>query len=213
MDREVRVELVIRGRVNERTFECAGLSKGRFGSGSISAEVSTAELLPKGFDIGLLTSFMLTGQPSMSRATEGAHNPFIATGGIYKGRRSLDLGPKGSLTAEYTVDRDGSDLRAVFDVSGRSEVPPLVDIEPTIETWTPNGPGRIGGQFTMVWRTAAGTRVIGKTDTEYALPSQEALKGVQFREIRIDFKSTPQSLSQSERIVLFTPALLTKVLG
>ena len=149
----------------------------------------------------------------MSRVLEGAVNPFIGTGGVYKATRTLDLGEHGHLTTTYSVlDAGAGHLRAVFDVQGTVDVPRLVEIAPTIETWTPKGPGKVNGQFTMVWTGEDGSRVQGKTDTAYQLPTEETIPGQQFREIRINIDTTDTQLLQTEHIVLFTPALLEETL-
>ncbi|RKT55308.1 hypothetical protein C8E97_3971 [Saccharothrix australiensis] len=184
-----------------------------FGDGDISCVVRARQEVPRGMDISLLSYVVLTGQPSMSRMTEGAVNPFIGTGGVYEAVRTLDLGEHGHLSTAYRVEPAGEDrLRAVFQVDGEVDVPRLVSIAPTIETWTPVAPGRIDGQFVMVWTGRDGERVRGKTDTSYVLPTEEGIPGQQFREIRINIAATDDELRQTEHIVLFSPALLEQTL-
>lgn len=211
--RPVDVDLAFGGVVNRSALSCIGRSRGAFGHGDISAVVDAAEV-PPGMDISLLSYVALTGQPSMSRVLGGAINPFIRTGGVYTARRTLDLGCRGHLTTDYYVEHVAPDhLRAVFDVRGSVDVPRLISIAPTIETWTPTGPGRIDGQFTMVWTGEDGSQVQGRAATSYVLPTTEAIPGQQFRTIRIGIDSTATRLHQREHIVLFTPALLEQLLG
>lgn len=209
----VEVELVFHGNVNCSAFNCTGKSRGMFGNGDISAVLDSQGAMPKGMDISLLSYVALTGQPPMSRVLEGATNPFIGTGGVYEATRTLDLGAHGYLSTTYWVEETGTNrLRAVFDVTGHADTPRLTSIAPCTETWTPMGPGKVNGQFTMVWTGEDGTQVQGKTDTSYMLPTEETIPGQQFREIRINIESTPTKLRQTEHIVLFTPTLLEQTL-
>src|SRR5262249_16641966 len=133
-------------------------------------------------------------------------------GGIYSAVRTLDLGSRGALSTAYRVENGPTGLLEIFDVTGNVAVPPLVSIEPTVETWVPLGAGRIYGHFVMVWQTAEGERIIGKAETNYCLNLDQALPGVQFRDIRIDLSCTERHLHQVEEIVIFTPDLLSNAL-
>ncbi len=209
----VEVDLDFTGNVNGSLFHCTGKSRGKFGNGHITAVLGSQGAMPHGMDISLLSYVILTGQPSMSRILPGAVNPFIRTGGVYEGTRTLELGPYGHLSTTYLVESVGENrLKATFDALGEVHVPRLVSIAPCIETWTPMGPGRINGQFTMVWTGADGTQVQGKTDTQYVLPTEETIPGQQFREIRINIEATDTTLKQTEHIALFTPSLLEETL-
>src|SRR5947209_3605637 len=131
----VIVELGLTANINGASFSVVGQSCGVFGSGDIAASVRASQATPNGFHISILPFILLTGQPSMSRVTVGAVNPFLATGGVYHAIRSLKLGRHGELLGTYRVERARKGLRAVFDVSGEIDVPPLISIAPTIETW------------------------------------------------------------------------------
>lgn len=213
LEKLVDVDLIFGGSVNGTPIDCVGRSRGRFGDGNISAVVDAQEPLPAGMHISLLSYVALTGQPSMSRVVDGAVNPFIGTGGVYAATRTLDVGVHGSLVTTYRVESAGPNrLAAVFDVQGEVDVPRLIAIHPTIETWTPVGPGMISGQFTMVWACENESIVQGKADTSYSLPTGQTIPGQQFREIRIHIDSTPSRLIQNEHIVLFAPKFLENVL-
>jgi hypothetical protein len=213
LGKAVEVELDFTGNVNGSVFRCAGKSRGTFGDGDITAVLGAKTAMPAGMDISLLSYVLLTGQPAMSRVLADAVNPFIGTGGVHEGTRLLELGAYGYLTTTYRVESTGRDrLRATFDAMGDVHVPRLVSIAPCVETWTPTGPGRVNGQFTTVWTGEDGTRVQGKTDTSYVLPTEETIPGQQFRELRIDIETTATTLKQTEHVVLFTPKLLEEAL-
>lgn len=196
-----RVRLNFSGRINGGNLVAAGESRGVLGSGHITAHVTATEM-PTRFALGVLGYVALTGQPSMSRTIGDAENPFLDAGGQYEANRSLDLGPKGRLDTEYRVSRNSDGLVADFSLAGEVDLPRLVRIYPTIETWNPMGPGRVAGQFTMVWQSEDGSDILGKTDTLYHLDERYSLTGTHFREIRIDLSVDDHELQQSEHIAV-----------
>jgi hypothetical protein len=210
---ELQVKLIVSGNVNGTAFEVAGFSHGIPGSGNIRADVDLHGTLPKGFQLPILSYVLLTGQPSMSSVTDGASNPFVETGGVYKAVRTLDIDSANQFSTSYEVVKKGNQLEARFAITGTADLPPLKSIKPTIETWTPNGPGQIIGNFVMSWMTADQKVVTGRTKTQYSLPTVQRLPDVHYREILIDVQPRQNGLSQKERIVLFTPETLKALTG
>jgi hypothetical protein len=208
---ELQVELFVSGNVNGSSFEVHGFSHGVPGSGNIRADVDLGGSLPHGFQLPILSYVLLTGQPSMSFVTRGASNPFVSTAGVYKAVRTLQIDDETSFTTSYDVTKKGNQLEAHFSITGISKLPALKSIKPTIETWTPKGPGRIDGNFVMSWESEDGSVVTGTTKTRYQLPTEEVLPGVHFREILIDIDPREKGLAQHERIVLFTPERLKDI--
>lgn len=211
----VEVELSTISQVNGSAFEYSGMSRGHYGNGNISCETQLRGRLPKGYHAALLSKHKLTGQPSMSYITEGAVNPFISTGGVYAATREIDLGVHGHLKTTYFVESRGEGkLRAVFMDEGEVDVPELVAVLPTVETWVPAGPGRIDGAMTFSWLSAEGAIISGVARSKYTLPTELELPGIHHRDIRIDIDiPTDQSyMNQKERIVLFTPGMLNTML-
>jgi hypothetical protein len=208
----IDVELLFNLHVNDTSFRFTGYSRGVPGNGTPIAVLDTDDAIPRGFHVSLLSYVALTGHPFMSRSVDGAENPFLRTGGIYSATRRLDLGQRGHLVTDYRVDRGGPGLVETFDVSGNVDVPALMSIEPTVETWVPGEPGRIYGHFVMVWTGQDGSRVRGKAETDYRLDMDDTIPGVQFRDIRIELSCTETHLSQREQIVIFTPAHLNAFL-
>lgn len=207
------MDLRVDGEVNGQAIGFSGVSEGVPGSGSIKAAGKTTLPLPRNFVLPLLSYVLLTGQPIMSKATEGTENPFEASGGVYSARRTLNLGSRGSLDTDYNVRAEAHGLLASFHVKGKVDVPELSSIEPTIETWVPDGPGRIRGHFSMPWVGADSHRLVGEASTIYTLPGGANLPHTQYRYIAIDVASSPTDLRQSERIVLFRAEKLADFIG
>jgi len=209
-DRQQEYKLHMRADINGAVLEIAGYSRGVPSSGEFLASVSTPNALPKGFDLSLLAFVLKTGTPSIALLVPGVENIFRTTGGEYSATRKLNLGEHGRLSCEYRIERSGDSLASTFELSGEVNVPELVTIEPTIETWVPNGPGKIAGSFVMSWLGRDGSRVIGEGSTEYRLPTTAVLAGVHYRDIRIKTVVLGGTLNQYESIVLFGPDQLAK---
>ena len=127
--------------------------------------------------------------------------------------RSLDLGEHGRLTTTYRVDPAEKGLAANFHVDGFVNVPELIAIEPSVETWVRKGPGHIEGNFVMVWKTNNKGIVRGEATTQYRLDSKASLPGVQFRSIEIAIRTKGSVLEQDERIVLFGAEGIKRIAG
>jgi Green fluorescent protein len=205
--------LDVNATINSASFRVSGLARGIPNRGEFLASVTAREEVPKGFDLSLLAHVLMTGDSNVALVTEGAINPFVASDG-YSATRSIDFGTRGKLTTKFRVaPEEGKNPRkTTFHVTGEVDVPRLVSIEPTIEAWIPDGPGKIDGHFTMVWKTEDGTYLKGEASTQYELLTSECLQGVHYRDIRIDITGIEGVLSQYERIVLFTPKFLGDML-
>jgi hypothetical protein len=201
---EITRTLHVNADINGARFHCVGNSYGIIGSGDAKASVSTQDQLPDGFQISLLSYILLTGDPALSRNVGDAFNPFVETGGAYEAVRRLDLGDRGHIVGDYRVEQDEHGLKSTFDLSGRVDVPPLVSVFPAIESWVPNGPGRISGHFTMTWLTEDGKYIKGEAETRYRLRPDLVLPSVHYRDIRIVFDADNRKLDQHEQIVLFS---------
>jgi Green fluorescent protein len=211
---DVHVLLSVRGNVNGVDLLVEGSSKGRTGGGLISAEAASLSVLPDGFQLGFLPYVLITGQPSLSLAVDGTHNPFITTGGAYEAVRTLDLGDAGSLRTDYSVVRkEPSQLMASFFISGSVTAPRLRRILPTLEVWSPKGDGLILGHFSMVWETMDGSYLKGEAETSYQLATPETIGKPRYRFIEIDMSYSDEHLSQSERITLMSETALARHLS
>lgn len=200
----------MRAKINGASMDISGYSRGVPSSGEFLASVATADVLPKGFDLSLLAFVLKTGTPVIALLVPGVENFFRSTGGEYSATRKLNLRDHGQLTCEYRIERSGDRLASTFELHGDVNVPELVAIEPTVETWVPNGPGKIAGSFVMSWLARDGSRVIGEGITDYRLPTKADLPGVHFRDIRIKTVVLGGTLNQYESIVLFGPDQLAK---
>jgi hypothetical protein len=209
-DHQHEYKLQVHANINGASLDISGYSRGVPSSGEFLASVSTADPLPKSFDLSLLAFVLKTGSPSIALLVPGIENFFRKTGGVYTATRKLDLREHGHLTCDYRVERAGDTLASSFDLQGTVNVPELVSVEPTVETWIPNGPGRIAGNFVMSWLARDGSRVIGDGVTQYKLPTKSELSSVHFRDIRIKTVVLGGTLNQYESIVLFGPDQLAK---
>jgi hypothetical protein len=207
------VEILVNANVNGSLIRVIGNSHSNPSRGELSADVHTQDNIPQGFTLCMLTHVLLTGCPSASRIIADAVNPFVETAGVYEATRRLNLGSRGELTTKYKVQRVDTGIKATFDMNGKVDLPQLVSVIPTIETWIPNGPGNILGHFTMVWKAQDGTYVKGEADTEYNLRSKKSLEEVEYRNIEINFNCYGDRLKHDEQVSLFTSRYLTAQLS
>jgi len=208
---EVRAKLVVNGRINGQELEATGFSYGVPGSGTARADIDMLTAVPAGFQIPALAYILLTGTPLMSLAAHGAVNPFRESRGIYDAVRTLEIDTENHFSTSYSLREVGGELESLFTITGSANLPPLVAIKPTVETWTPKGQGKIAGSFVMSWLTEKGNLVTGFAKTNYSFSDKLGLPDVQFRAITIEFQSDGKRLQQSEKIVIFAPAALLKI--
>ncbi len=199
---QVKVTLACQVDINGTEFNCAGTAFGAPGLGNLVATVVSDRDLPRGFDMSLLTYVCLTGDPPMGRVLGAVSNPF-AEKRVFRACRTLDLGTHGSLTTTWEATEPTTGRREDFSISGTVNVPKLVSLEPTVETWTPVGPGRFDGRFELAWRDADGNVIRGTAISEYYLPDGYELPQQMYRDIRFAIRSDGRRLWQTEHIVIF----------
>lgn len=197
------VDMQLEVNVNGATFGCSGRAVGATGLGTLSASIEADRDVPDGFDISLLAYVIVTGLPAMGLTVGSARNPFAGRMD-FRAERVLDLGERGSLTTTWeAVQSDDGNWREQFQVSGQVDSPKLVSLEPTIETWTPERAGQFSGHFAMVWRSAEGEVITGRTSSRYYLAAEYELPHQMYRDIRFEIRSDSRRLWQTEHIVMF----------
>jgi hypothetical protein len=202
----ITTDFSVRVNVNNTSMHFTGQGKGEASTGEVSVAIETRDRLPNGFNPGLLTFALITGQPDISATVAGAENLFQLVRGEYHGIRHLDLGDCGGLKADYRVSPlvDGRRL-AEFDITGTTNAPEVSSLVPSFEVWVPEGPGIIRGHFSMVWKTRADGYMKGEIESEYRLPTDRILPQVHYRRIVFSLDVQQQGLRQAETITLFTP--------
>jgi hypothetical protein len=195
------------GRINGKSIQGSG--KGLLAShdGIVDGEYALKRL-PTGFSPLVLNAVMVTGYPSICKASEGVENPFKL--GEYRYVRAIDLGEFGgfeySAECEESLDDQGIlALESRFALIGEINVPELVRCAPLVETWVPAGPGHVDGYFTIVWAAADGSFVTGHAKTKYDLPAGRHTSEILHRWIKL----TNPSWSKTE-LEIYQESRLTK---
>ena len=164
-----------------------------------------------GLDHWIFNCLVLTGYPSESAVTGKTKNPF--QGRPYRYQREISFAGSGSgllhLQAGVAFPVK-TVLESKFTVNGNVNVPRLVSVEPTVETWVPNGTNRILGHFVMSWPAEDGSRVaaIARSNYEILGDSIEII-GTQHRWIEIEARGNLWNFSRRQRSTLFDSHLVT----
>jgi hypothetical protein len=207
-DSAIATDFSVRVNVNGLRMHFTGQGKGDAKTGEVSVAIETRDSLPHGFNPGLLTFALITGQPDISNTMAGAENLFQSVQGEYHGVRLLDLGKFGELKADYRVSPlVGGRRLADFEITGTTAAPEVISLDPSFEVWVPAGAGLIHGHFSMVWKTPSDGYLKGEIESEYRLPTDQTLPQVHYRKIDFSLDVASQGVRQSETITLFTPAM------
>ncbi|MCG8456918.1 MAG: hypothetical protein MI919_11610 [Holophagales bacterium] len=164
---------------------------------------------PRNFDFSYLTVGALTGVPVPARPIGVVTNPFTDSGSFEFDRSVTFLGAGCQLRVQGGYERTGNHERKGFlGVIGEAPVGPArVSVEPTVETWIPEGDGKtIRGVFQMSWPGVDGQRVQALAETRYELtdsPAMQRFDRPHFRYITIQYQADGSIFLQEEQISLF----------
>jgi hypothetical protein len=147
---------------------------------------------------------ILTGYPSESRMSPGTSNPFRNQSYSYHREiRFLDHGSV-SLDAQIHFTHENV-LASTFHVRGTVDLPPIVTVEPTVETWVQRAPGQIAGCFALSWLAAGGERIVAIAESDYRLSNAVPLPQVQHRWIGISASGSLEAFTLHQQSVLLSP--------
>lgn len=197
----LRQETRCHGVIDGEQFEFVGGGRGRPYDGFIDTDLSAAGK-PVGFEPHLFDVILIMGYPTFSRYLSRTHDLFKLSDG-YEYERHMTFANGGRLDSVHRVGYQDDFLSGDFEVT-HAEVgaPPLVGIEPIVETFIPDGPGRIRSHFVVAWNTADGGHLVARCESEYRLTHNAELPQVQFRYIDLEPDHTPERLRQSERLTV-----------
>jgi hypothetical protein len=159
------------GRLNGVKFSLKGT--GFHDGNGFSRGSYVCTQVPPNMDLLLLNAFLMLGYPSVHRPMEGAVNPF--KGLSYRYRRTLTLEDGSQLVVTTRHDRQASDVTSKFTIEGEVDIPALRSVSSVVETWAPQGAGKLAGEFPMQWVTQEGEKLKGVIASEYELPTQAVM--------------------------------------
>jgi hypothetical protein len=157
----------------------------------------------------IFNCLLVTGYPSETEAREGSINPFAEV--PYSYDRTVTFSDGNVVQLHTEVWFEGSELQSTFDVNGAVNLPELVSVDPTVETWAPLGDNRVMGTFLMTWTSLGGEKISARADTIYRIPSGiKGLKENQFRWIDIVAEGNLSEFTRYQKSILFTRLDLAK---
>jgi hypothetical protein len=159
------------GKLNGVKFSLKGTGF-QDGNGFSRGSYVCTQVPPK-MDLLLLNAFLMLGYPSVHRPMEGAINPF--KGLSYHYRRTLTLEDGSRIVVTTRHDKQASNVMSKFTIQGEVDIPALESVSSVVETWAPQGAGKLSGEFPMQWVTKEGKKLKGVIATEYELPTKATM--------------------------------------
>jgi hypothetical protein len=158
----------------------------------------------KGVNHWIFNCMVITGYPSESETTPGTRNPF--RGRSYQYHRRIRFLDGGLVNLKARIDFNNDDLlKSSFKVHGGVMVPPLVRVEPTVETWVPVTSNKILGSFVMSWISEDRSRVVAIAETEYDILGRDSETiETQHRWIEIEAHGNFWHFLRRQRSILFS---------
>jgi hypothetical protein len=198
----LKTRVILNGQVNGQDVSATGRAVLQPDEGITTGRYVLGDL-PRGLHPRLLGAILITGYPTASKALAGAQNPFRTTS--YGYTRKLDFGSFGYLLLNAYCRKEPGAITSTFQLTGQVDVPELTAMEPLVETWIPNGLGRVHAHFTGSWRSDAlsDTRVFAECITEYQLESGELLKNRQHRFVTLHTTVDGKFMSKDQHVSLF----------
>jgi len=157
--------------------------------------------LPQGFHPFLLSACIITGYPNACTSGDGSKNLFQGHSYAYVRRLRFRTGEELLLNANCRIK--GNLLESDFQVSGTSPVANVESLEPLVESWEPEGSGRIKGAFTAIWRKAEGGFVIADTLSNYYIDTTLSQDGLLQRYVAVTSRIHDDRLMKRQECLLF----------
>jgi hypothetical protein len=168
--REIQFFATLDGRLNSVPMRLQGGGRIDHEFGRTEGAYVVTEA-PPDFSPYLLGPMLITGYPNASRSLADAPNIF--KGRSYRYTRDIRFRTEHQLTLQADCTLDGEALRSRFDVVGTVPHESLGPLEPLVERWEPDGPGRIRGAFTAAWRKPNGEFLTADVTSAYDIDTDD----------------------------------------
>lgn len=156
---------------------------------------------PPEFSPYLLGPMLITGYPNASRSLADTPNIFKARSYRYTRDIRFRTGHQFTLQADCALDGDA--LRSLFQVVGTVPHESLGPLEPLVERWEPNGPGKIRGSFTAAWRKSSGDFLTADVSTAYVIDTDEVQQEILHRFVQMRTIVDGSKVEKVQDVVLF----------
>lgn len=201
---ELAHHTIISGKFNGKDFKLVGGGTGRPYDGKLKSVLKAAGG-PLHFPMHLLDIVAIFGYPTYSRYHPGTVELFKISPEGYQYERHIKFHDGGQMNTlhDITLQKDG--LHGDFKVlNGEcSNVPELEGIENIVETFIPDGPGRIKSRCVLAWRKKGGGLFTADCESEYRLKHDNVLPNLQFRVVEFTTNHTQEVLDQQENLDVF----------
>lgn len=185
------------GIFNGKKFDFDGGGNGKPYEGRLFSHLNST-MGSVNFQPHLLSPIMIMGYPTFSKYQKGGYDLFKISNG-YTYTRSLKFSCGGTMETHHDIKRTDDGLEGEFEVTEANlDSPKIVDIEPTVETFLPAGPGKIKSHFKVRWITEDNDIYSADVDSEYQLNHSLELPFPHFRLVNFETDHTDTRLKQDE---------------
>jgi len=193
----------VTGVFNGKKFELVGGGKGKPHEGILDCKMKSQHG-SVGFPMPLMNVIVIFGYPTYSKHVD-AFDVFKRSDG-YEYERHIEFQDGGRMHSLHVVryGGDGTEryLNGDFEVEATAEVPEdISSLTPIVETFIPDGPGRVRSQFVLAWQRVCGKLFLANCESEYRLRHQLELPELLFRQAEfVKDRSSREVLDLDERI-------------
>lgn len=198
--RHVKFVANLRGTLNRNPMMLTG-------DGSIDHEIGRTigtyqlEEFPDGFSPYLLGPMMITGYPNASHSVDGAINIFKGRSYRYNRHVEFRSGEQFDLSVECGLQ--GGRMASAFDIVGEVPLEEASPLEPLVEMWEPDGPGRIHGFFRALWKCGNAGFIAANVDTHYEIDTSAQQPEILHRFVRMHTTVEKLHVHKVQDVLLF----------
>lgn len=156
---------------------------------------------PLDFSPYLLGPMLITGYPNASRSLGGAQNIFKGRSYRYTRQIGFRTGDQFTLRADCVLA--GNSLKTRFEVVGTVPCEALGPLEPLVERWEPDGPGKVRGSFAAAWRNSNGSYLTADVTTAYVIETDEIQQAILHRFVQMRTLVDGSSVKKVQDVILF----------
>lgn len=160
------------------------------------------KIMPDDMHFRILNAFVITGHNATSNCIQGTVNPFRPITHGYT--RTVDFNDGHRLVLNAHCKREGHVINSEFQLNGTIGKHNLACTEPLVEAWVPRRPGQLYGNFTIMWVTDEGKRLVGEAKTDYYLSEDRQLDETLHRFVTIQSeKPSEKTFIQRQQVTLW----------
>ncbi|WP_299115178.1 hypothetical protein [uncultured Winogradskyella sp.] len=195
--KELNHETKFYGTINGEEFELVGGGIGQPHNGNLNTELRSTKG-PVNFQMLAISDGPVMGYPTYSNYQKGGYDLFKISDG-YKYTRKWKFSCGGTMESIHHVKRFDDKMTGDFKVlNANFDAPTLAYKETHVETFYPDGPGRVKSYFKSRWVTENGGEYTADVESTYYLNHNLELPYTHFRFIKFTTFHSDEVFRQDE---------------